>query len=103
MALDTVIMEIIGERVRQIDEEGFTPEHDDSLDAGELAGAGAAYALYVADKLHPQSQGDGFGQGDIPPGWCWEAGWFKPDDSRYSLIKAAALIVAEIERLDRNS
>jgi hypothetical protein len=33
--------------------------------------------------------------------WPWHDDWWKPKDRRRDLIRAAALIVAEIERLDR--
>ena len=33
------------------------------------------------------------------PGWAWS--WWKPKNRRHDLIRAAALIVAEIERIDR--
>ena len=93
--------EISRERLRQINEEGWSVEHDDSHDGGELSGAAAAYALYTANELHPNSQGDGFDSEHLPPGWCWDPAWFKPTTPRRNLVKAAALIVAEIERMDR--
>lgn len=96
-----VIEDIAAERTRQIEKEGWTPEHDDQHDAGELSGAAAAYSLYSANELHPNSQGDVFGADVLPPGWCWDPAWFKPTTPRRNLIKAAALIVAEIERIDR--
>jgi hypothetical protein len=34
-------------------------------------------------------------------GWPWDLKWWKPTTPRRDLVKAAALIVAEIERLDR--
>lgn len=37
--LDGVIAEIAAERKRQIEAEGWTPEHDDAHDKGELARA----------------------------------------------------------------
>ncbi|WP_417550150.1 hypothetical protein [Methylophaga sp.] len=98
-----VVNEIQLERVRQIVEEGFTRQHDDRYDPGVIAGAAAAYAMHAADALHPQSQGDAFRNGEIPDGWCWDKKWFKPTTPRQSLIKAAALIVAEIEKLDRQA
>lgn len=98
---NSIHFEILAERLRQIYEEGFDTSHDDEHDAGELSGAAAAYALHAADALHPQSQGDAFRNGEIPDGWCWDENWFKPTTPRQSLIKAAALIVAEIEKLDR--
>ena len=97
--------DVLAERRRQIEAEGWTPEHDDEHDAGELACAAAAYALDAGDKLNPYSQGDGSGK--PPDFWPWhggrprEARWWKPSDPRRNLVKAGALILAEIERLDR--
>lgn len=33
--------------------------------------------------------------------WPWEAQWWKCAHPRRTLVKAAALLIAEIERLDR--
>ena len=93
--------DVLAERARQVTVEGWTPEHDDEHDDGELAGAAAAYAAHASDALHPLSQGDAFRDGTIPPGWCWEPATWKPADPRRNLVKAAALILAEIERIDR--
>lgn len=100
---NSIHFEILAERLRQIYDEGFDTSHDDAHDAGELSGAAAAYAMHAADALHPQSQGDAFRNGEIPYGWCWDEKWFKPTTPRQSLIKAAALIVAEIEKMDRQA
>lgn len=87
----TVIDEIAAERRRQIEEEGFTAEHDDDVnDDGEIAKAAACFCL---KKI-------GVGGKAI---WPWTLDWWKPKDRRRDLIKAGALIVAEIERLDRAS
>lgn len=88
----SVIDEIAAERRRQIEEEDWTPEHDDEHRAGELADAAACYA--ADDGAHPN-------EGEPPSGWPWGANWWKPKDRRHDLIRAGALIVAEIERLDR--
>ncbi|WP_210208417.1 hypothetical protein [Rhodoplanes roseus] len=95
----SVIDEIAAERRRQIEVEGWTSEHDDTHDSGELAGAGGYYALNAALNLSPY----GPSADDVPEGWQWGEEWWKPnhDNPRRDLIKAAALIVAEIERLDR--
>ena len=39
----------------------------------------------------------------IPPTWPWDESWFKPtpDDRIRELVKAGALILAEIDRLQR--
>jgi hypothetical protein len=95
--------DVLAERRRQIEAEGWTPEHDDAHNAGELAAAASAYALAAADKMHPYSQGDGEFGTDPPAMWCWARDWWKPGDPRRMLVKAGALILAEIERLDRAS
>lgn len=96
-----VVGEIGLERVRQVEAEGCDAKHDDEHDPGELACAGAAYALEAGCKLYPHS-GTGFEE-KPPEFWLWEPQWWKPKDPRRDLIRAAALIVAEIERIDRNT
>lgn len=80
--------DVLAERRRQIEAEGWTPEHDGLHSTQELAFAAACYA--TADA------------GDPPPAvWPWHLSWWKPADRRRNLEKAGALILAEIERLDR--
>jgi hypothetical protein len=90
---DTVLAEIAAERRRQIEVEGWTPEHDDEHADGQLRFAAACYAAGV--KVYMAQYGT------ATPCWPWEEHWWKPGDDRRSLVKAAALIIAEIERLDR--
>ena len=94
----SVIEEIAAERRRQIEAEGWTPEHDDTHRFGEMARAAAFYALHAGWSQHPRATG----WPTFPPGsWPFEDEWWKPKDPRRDLVRAAALIVAEIERLDR--
>lgn len=97
------LRDVAAERRRQIEVEGWTPEHDDAdHDPGELASAACAYTLTAADELHPMSQGDGAFKRHPPNVWPWgEEGWKPGNDPRRMLVKAGALILAEIERLDR--
>jgi hypothetical protein len=94
----TAICDIAAERQRQISAEGWTPEHDDEhRDDLALARAAACYALA--------------GTGGNGPFWIthlqtpqqvWPYRWeWKPKDRRANLVRAGALIVAEIERVDR--
>lgn len=95
----TAIEQICDERRRQIEVEGWTPEHDDTHKYGELARAAAAYARHAScgDEVRRESTKHG-----VPPMvWPWSQSWWKPKDRRSDLVRAAALIVAEIERLDR--
>jgi hypothetical protein len=81
--------DVFAERRRQVEKEGWTPEHDDEHDGGELARAAACYAY---------NAGGGHSSGMLFP---WDCNWWKPGTPRRDLIKAGALILAEIERLDR--
>ncbi|GGJ13984.1 hypothetical protein [Neoroseomonas lacus] len=92
----TVIDEIAAERRRQIEGEGWSPERDDSVQSdGQLAAAAGCYALHAAGiRLMAHAP-------RAPRNWPWHPSWWKPKDRRHDLIRAAALIVAEIERLDR--
>jgi len=87
-----IILDINTERERQIRVEGWTPAHDDQHDSGELAAAAGFYAMRTVPRFKNLS---------IMEFWPWDSSWFKPTNQRRDLIKAAALIVAEIERLDR--
>ena len=83
--------DVLAERQRQITAEGWTPEHDDEHSDGEMARAASVYANpNIWDIL-----------GHGPVSWPWSPYWYKPTDRRRDLIKAGALILAEIERLDR--
>lgn len=88
-AVSYAARDVLAERRRQVEAEGWTPAHDDAHDDGELAEAAAAYAL------------DNGWAGAPPPSWPWSAAWWKPKDRRSNLVRAAALLLAEIERLDR--
>ena len=90
------IEEVYAERRRQVDTEGWTPEHDDEHDTGEMAAAAAAYSFEAFTKTSQRyfaHEAIGF--------WPWSVSWWKPSTPRRDLIKAAALIIAEIERIDR--
>lgn len=87
-ALTDAARDVLAERQRQVSVEGWTPDHDDAHDDGSLACAASCYACAAA------------GLADAERDWPWNGG-FKPADPRRMLVKAGALILAEIERLDR--
>jgi hypothetical protein len=95
----TVIDEIAAERRRQIEQEGWTQRHDDDHTNGALADAAACYAMHSAKGTI--LTGDAYVRSAAPMFWPWSKGWWKPKDRRRDLIRAGALIVAEMERLDR--
>lgn len=91
---------IAQERARQVSEEGWTPEHDDRHVGGELAGAAVCYAVqhlrigndFLRRKVETLA-------GEL---WPWATSYWKPSkDPIRNLVKAGALIAAEIDRLQR--
>lgn len=95
------IDDIAAERRRQIDEEGWTPERDDTHGDGEMAGAAACYAMQVALDCIGRSDLHMTISRTIRELWPWSTHWWKPTDRRRDLVKAGALIAAEIDRIDR--
>lgn len=92
------IESIAAERKRQVEVEGWTPEYDDAHTDGAMSAAATAYAFsaftgtsYRAFSAEPI----GF--------WPWNAEWWKPKTPREDLVRAGALIAAEIDRIDRLS
>lgn len=86
--------DVLAERRRQAEAEGWLPSHDDEHEGCELAMAAACYA----------GNAGGYSWIDGWPGenlWPWSRDHWKPSTARRDLVKAAALILAEIERLDR--
>jgi hypothetical protein len=101
--MSKALEDIAAERQRQVDVEGWTPAHDDTHTAGEMAMAAAAYALKArSDESHARAMTLKSARAE-PYFWpeTWSVSWFKPTSRRHDLVKAGALIVAEIERLDR--
>lgn len=78
---------IAAERQRQITTEGWTAEHDQKHDEGQLIHAAACYLL----PTHHAT---------VSWYWPWAWSWWKPspDDRIRELVKAGALIAAEIDR-----
>ncbi|HCZ00140.1 MAG: hypothetical protein A3D16_12325 [Rhodobacterales bacterium RIFCSPHIGHO2_02_FULL_62_130] len=93
--------DVLAERQRQINAEGWTQGHDDRHAVGELAGAAACYAMQAALDSIGDRRLSRTVKATIGELWPWSAQWWKPTTNRRDLIKAAALIIAEIERLDR--
>lgn len=103
-----ILHEIFAERERQIVHEGYDEAHDDQHLAGSIAAAAGVYALFTtftdadrridADSGYPANKD---AERFVERQWPWDMRAFKPKDRRRDLIRAAALLVAEIERIDR--
>ena len=97
------ILLIAKERNRQQEQEGWTPEHDDKYVNNELANAAAAYAMDPETRASLVDIISGCSKDNIPAIWPWDPVWWKPspDNRVKELVKAGALIAAEIDRLLR--
>lgn len=84
------VQSVIAERQRHQSAEGWTPEHDDQYSKSQLLWASSCYVL---NAIHPFNR--------IPFDWPWTPEWWKPTNPRRDLVKAGALILAELERIDR--
>ncbi|MDR8077819.1 hypothetical protein KPA96_19375 [Burkholderia cenocepacia] len=92
--LTAAARDVLAERRRQVDVEGFTPEHDDEHNTrGEIPAAAGSYALHAFDRRIAY----------IPAWWPWRRTWWKPGTPRQMLVKAGALILAAIEQIDRRA
>jgi hypothetical protein len=77
----------------------WSSAHDDEHVNDELAAMAAFYAMPIGARdwpAHETGYGDTLGEAIKPTDWKAKTG-----DRRQELIKAGALILAEIERLDR--
>lgn len=111
--------DVVAERIRQIKKEGYLDAHDDKHDGGEIAIAATRYLaiaaeqIFYAKKVRENKHNmfpspitleeivQSVDEGDLLD-WPWEAASFKPStDPRRNLVKAGAMILAEIDRLDR--
>lgn len=100
-SLSIAARDVLEERQRQILEEGFTHAHDDAQADGAIARAAACYARGPQFET-PHKMGDGQGNLlDVPVNWPWHPVLWKPRSRREDLVRGAAMMLAEIERIDR--
>lgn len=95
------VRDLLTERRRQVQEKGYPPERDDTYTRGQLADAASAYAFLAdARAANPAARLD-YLKAKPPSLWPWGPEQWKPASQRLMLIKAGALILAELDRLDR--
>ena len=78
---------ISNERIRQIDQEGYSTSHDKEHHVNEFVLAALAYLDCNFKGTKPLDY------------WPWEENAFKPKDYKNNLVRAGALIAAAIDRL----
>ena len=95
--MKTGIELIAEERQRQIEKEGWTKEHDARHADGDLAVAAASYAMPEGARTFMKTPDGNY----LPIFWPFGAKCWKPcpQDRVRELVKAGALIAAEIDRI----
>jgi hypothetical protein len=104
--MKTGIELIAAERQRQITKERWTPEHDDAHSGHELARAAAFYVKHYVSRawIFENDGPELYPDHEAPKDeWPWARKWWKPSDPMRDLVKAGALIAAEIDRLQRKA
>jgi hypothetical protein len=95
---------IAAERKRQIEKEGYSATHDDMHEhSGQLAAAAITYAdtALIQQCWTPDAHEREITDAMVSR-WPWEEEAFKPaPEPIRNLVKAGALIAAEIDRLQR--
>lgn len=94
-------IDVLAERTRQIVILDRDAKHDDTVNSpGDLARAAAAYSLSAGGELKQDSRPPS----NVPPAcWPWGTRWWNPKTAREDLVRAGALVLAELDRIDRAS
>lgn len=100
---------IKSERERQMrkiikDGEGWSLEHDDEHISRELARAALSYVGHYVARGWVFDHQDGkktYREEEPSEHWPWDDSYWNPQDPMRDLVKAGALIAAEIDRLLR--
>lgn len=91
---DDGLARVVGERIRQVDEEGFSPDADLRSSDGQLRLAAARYLVHGIDpELDRQ----------LAKVWPWSPEWWKPKGLKRDIERGAAIAVAAVTRNARLS
>lgn len=90
------LADVVAERIAQIEANGFTLAHDEGHHPAQLAAGAASYLNTGIDQLNgiehdPQDPADT---------WPWEREAWRPGDARTNIVKALAIGLAVLDRLD---
>lgn len=100
--MNKAIQDVLNERNRQQSVEGYTTDKDNNYTHYEMTSAAFSYAKHVVGRGWVYSfDSDNYQSEECPDSWIWDEKYWKPKSPREDLVRAAALIIAEIERLDR--
>ena len=90
--MSRAVCDVLKERRHQIMEHNFDAKHDDLYEKNELTFGALSYLFAVVYDYEPAQ---------VPVLWKWHKSWWKPRSKRENLVRAIALAIAELERIDR--
>lgn len=111
--MKTGIELIAEERERQVSQERWTAEHDDRHKENQLLNAAGCYIQHVIGRgwllgsplldalSHIKNGKSLYRKEPRPRDWPWAKRWWKPKGKIEDLVRAGALIAAEIDRIQR--
>ncbi|MBP2303311.1 hypothetical protein [Azospirillum picis] len=92
----TARADIVAERMRQQSHEGFTPSEDDQYVRGELELAALTYIHQAETHFRlPEAAYRATKSGAL---WPWAESRWRPHSVRHDLVRAGALLLAELDR-----
>lgn len=101
--LSKAINDVLAERERQKNIKGYSTDHDDAYEQNELVRAASGYVDHVVGRswVFEDFGPEAYQDDDAPEFWPWADGFWNPKSPREDLVRATAILIAEIERLDR--
>lgn len=99
-ALSQAARDVLAERQRQIGAEGYDADHDDAHVNDEIAAMAALFVMPPGAREWDASStdfGDTLAEAILPLDWKMPA----LGDRRRELVRGAAMVLAELERMDR--
>ena len=96
-ATSPAVASVLAERIEQVDKHGRSAEHDATHQVLDLLCATSAYSTCAAFQLAEAGEGEPEFEGAKE--WPFTDG-YKPRDVRTNLVKATAMLLAAIDRLD---
>lgn len=98
------VQDVLAERVRQKEVKGYSETNDDTYLNNQLLCAAKSYLDHVIarDWVYQKDNPDAYINEEVPDYFPFNDIFWKPKTPRQDLIRVVALIIAEIERLDRN-
>lgn len=99
------IASVLRERLEQVERHGYSPAHDAEHEEAQIGQGALAYvcaglAIEMGDTFEGEEAARSAAYLDGAVGiWPWESELFRPTDYATCLVKAAAMLIAELDRV----